>query len=145
MLPDLSALPTDAPAKRGPNAFERQLLRDPFNPPNNPNAFERQLLRDPKVIDKLALKESRRRGTLAAERREYAKNYLDRHTMCVKVAESKNKFGKFDWMGVLIELEERNKKTLRQVAELRKQLLYARFPIEPWEEDQQGAGVPFEE
>ena len=112
------------------------ICRNPSNAPSGlsgPNAFQRKLLADPKVIDKLELKESRRRGTLAAERREYAKNYLDRHTMCVKVAESKNKFGKFDWMGVLIELEERNKKTLRQVAELRKQLKYERFPLESWE------------
>jgi hypothetical protein len=36
-------------------------------------------------------------------------------------------------MDVLSELEERNKKTLRQVAQLRKQLKYERFPLESWE------------
>ena len=133
MLPDLSAMPTDAPVKRA---------RDPFNPPKKPNAprgpnaFQRQLLRDPKVIDRLELKESRRRGALADRRRQFAKDYLDRKTMCEKVAESKNKFGKFDWMDVLSELEERNKKTLRQVAQLRKQLKYERFPLESWETEE---------
>ena len=110
--------------------------RNPSNAPSGlsgPNAFQRQLLRDPQVIARLELKESRRRGALADRRHQFAKDYLDRKTMCEKVAESKNKFGKFDWMDVLSELEERNKKTLRQVAQLRKQLKYERFPLESWE------------
>ena len=66
--------------------------------------------------------------------------------MAKKLAESdEKKIGKFDWLEVLSELEERNKTTMKEIAKMRKQLLYARFPIEPWEEDQQGAGVPFEE
>jgi hypothetical protein len=113
--------------------------RNPSNAPSGlsgPNAFQRQLLADPKVIDKLELKESRRRRALADKRHQFAKDYLDRKTMCEKVAESKNKFGKFDWMDVLSELEERNKKTLRQVAQLRKQLKYERFPLESWETEE---------
>ena len=115
------------------------ICRNPSNAPSGlsgPNAFERQLLRDPKVIDKLELKESRRRRALADRRREWAKDYLDRTTMCVKVAETREKFGKFDWMDVLSELEERNKKTLRKVAQLRKQLKYERFPLESWETEE---------
>ena len=125
------------------------ICRNPSNAPSGlsgPNAFQRKLLADPKVIDKLELKESRRRRALASERREYAKNYLDRNTMAKKLAESdEKKIGKFDWLEVLSELEERNKTTMKEIAKMRKQLLYARFPIEPWEEDQQGADVPFEE
>jgi hypothetical protein len=100
---------------------------------NGLNAFEREILRDPKVIDKLEAKEVRRRRGLAGMRRQWANGNLDPMTMAKKLAEANGATGSLDWMEIYGDIEERNKETLKKVAKLRKQLIYARYPREPWE------------
>ena len=106
--------------------------------PNAPNApgptpFEKALLCDPKVIDKLEQKEARRRRGLAGMRHQWATGNLDAMTMSKKLAASNGTPGFLCWMDIYGDIELRDRPTLKKVAQLRKQLVYERFPLEPWE------------
>ena len=101
--------------------------------PTGPTAFEKGLLCDPKVIGKLEQKEARRRRGLAGMRDQWAAGNLDAMTMAKKLAASNGTPGFLFWMDIYGDIELRDRRTLKKVAQLRKQLKYERFPLEPWE------------
>ena len=116
-----------------PLSFHQTLPGGPFcdNGPSEPNAFERQLAND--AADRIDRKEMIRRKNRKGLKRQWQRGALDSITICKKLAEKRGQFGASAWLEIYGALEERDGKTLRALAKLRKELTDKHFPREPWE------------
>ena len=101
------------------------------NGPSEPNAFESELVND--AADRIDRKEMLRRKNRKGLKKQWQRGHLDSVTICKKLAEKRGPYSTAAFLEIFAALEERDGKTLRELAKLRKKLTDEKFPPEPWE------------